>query len=156
MCPYTAMIWWGLGWEGIMEPTPQENMAFARRLLTDVVVSGDTDAVEAFITEDIADHILVFREDCECEPMNTVGWRVLPAADIGIKVEGMATTADRVAVRGPVTSTHRGPLMDRASTRASVEIAYMWDCRMKPDKSTSSGHCLTTSDATIRCNSQPA
>lgn len=106
----------------------QENASLVRRFLIDVVAGGDTDAIEAFITEDLGDHHLVFGDTSEREPVTMAGWRALTAADIDVTVEDVVATEDKVAVRATVTGTHRESLVDLASTGASFEIAYVWFC----------------------------
>lgn len=114
-----------------MESRSQENASLVRRFLIDVVAGGDTDAVEAFITEGLVDHHLVFGETNEREPVTMAGWRALAAADIDVTVEDVVATEDKVAVRATVTGTHRESLVDLASTGTSFEIAYVWFCRIE-------------------------
>lgn len=120
-----------LGWGDTMGSRSQENASLVRRFLTDIVAGGDTDAVEAFITDDLVDHHLVFGDTSEREPVTMAGWRALAAADIDVTVEDVVATEDKVAVRATVTGTYRESLVDLASTGASFEIAYVWFCRIE-------------------------
>lgn len=60
-----------------MDATSRENAALVRRFLTDVVVVGDTDAVEALLTGDTRDHDLVFGAGRRRDPVTVLGWRML-------------------------------------------------------------------------------
>lgn len=113
-----------------MRDTPQENAALVRRFLTDVVVGGDTDAVDSFLTDDAVDHNLVFGERRKPDATTTLGWRVLAAADVDVDIDDVVATGERVAVRATVTGTHTESLMDLAPTGASFEIGYVWFCRI--------------------------
>lgn len=124
----------GLGCGGpgyTMTTTREENAALVRRFLTDVADGGDTDAVEAFVTDDIADHHLVFgaNQDRECE-VTTLGWSVLAGADVAIDIEEVIAGDEKVAVRATVKGTHRESLLDLVPTGAPFEIAYVWFCRI--------------------------
>ena len=112
-----------------MRNTPQENAALVRRFLTDVVIGGDTDAIDAFLTDDPVDHNLVFGERRERDAMTRLGWRVL-AADVDVDVDEVVATGERVAVRATVAGTHTESLMDLAPTGASFEIDYVWFWRI--------------------------
>lgn len=114
-----------------MAGTPRENAALVRRFLTDVVVGGDTDAVEGFLTREVTDSNLVFGQASGNEPVTALGWRVLAAADIDVVLEDTVATDHQVAVRATVTGTHRESLMDLAPTGRSFEIAYAWFCRIE-------------------------
>lgn len=113
-----------------MRNTPQENAALVRRFLTDVVVGGDTDAIDAFLTDDPVDHNLVFGDRRGRGAMTTLGWRVLAAADVGVDIDDVVATDERVAVRATVSGTHTESLMDLAPTGTSFEIDYVWFCRI--------------------------
>lgn len=113
-----------------MESTPQENAALVRGFLTDVVVGGDTDAVEAFLTDSVRTHNLVFGDGHGHGATTVLGWRVLAAADVKIAFEDVVATDETVAVRATVTGSHRESLMDLAPTGQSFEIAYAWFCRI--------------------------
>lgn len=106
--------------------TPRKNAALVRGFLIDVVAGGDTDAVDAFLTEDVVDHNLVFKNNRDHEAVIALGWRVLAAADVDIDIEEVIATADRAAVWGTVTGTHRESLLDLAPTGRSFEIACAW------------------------------
>lgn len=114
-----------------MAPTPRENAALVREFLTDVVSGGDTDAVSAFLAEDVIDHNLVFEGEQDHETVTVLGWRVLAAADVDITIVDVVATIDRVAVLGTVTGTHCESLMDLAPTGRSFEIACAWFCRIE-------------------------
>lgn len=113
-----------------MGTTPRENAALVRRFLTDVVIGGDIEAVDGFLTADVTDHNLVFEGTQGSETVTALGWRVLSAADVEIALEDVVATHDRVAVRATVTGTHRESLMDLAPTGRSFEIPYAWFCRL--------------------------
>lgn len=113
-----------------MARTSQENAALVRRFLLDVVGGGDTEAVEAFLSEDVVDHNLVFGNRQGREAVTALGWRVLAAADIDIEIVDVVATDDSVAIRGTVSGAHRESLMDLAPTGASFDIAYVWFCRI--------------------------
>ncbi|MFB6235620.1 MAG: ester cyclase [Halopenitus sp.] len=113
-----------------MRTTPQENAALVRRFLTDVVVGGDTDAIDTFLTDDPVDHNLVFGERRRQDAMMTLGWRVLAAADVGVEIDDVVATGEQVAVRATVIGTHTKSLMDLAPTGASFEIDYVWFFRI--------------------------
>lgn len=110
--------------------TPQENAALVRRFLIDVVAGGDTDAVDTLLSENVTDYNPVFGNGRGQEPVTTLGWRILAAANVDIDVDDMITAGDRVAVRGSVSGIHRESLVDLAPTGASFEIAYVWFCRI--------------------------
>lgn len=114
-----------------MTTTREENAALVRRFLTDVVAGGDTDAVGVFLTDDVADHNLVFGADRgrECEA-TSLGWSVLAGADVDIDIEELVAVGERVAVRATVMGTHRESLLDLAPTGMPFEIAYVWFCRI--------------------------
>lgn len=113
-----------------MGTTPQENAALVRRFLIDIVAGGDIDAVDAFVSEDVVDHNLVFEDGSEGQAVTTLGWKILAAADVDIDIEDVVATGERVAVRATVTGTHRESLMDLAPTGETFEIAYVWFCRI--------------------------
>lgn len=113
-----------------MTTTPRENAALVRRFLTDVVSGGDTDAVSAFLTDDVSDHDLVFGDGGDRTGATAVGWRVLAGADVSIDVEDVVASEDEVAVRGTVSGSHRESLIDLAPTGTSFEIAAAWFCRI--------------------------
>jgi len=113
-----------------MRNTPQENAALVRRFLTDVVGGGDTAAIDAFLTDDPVDYNLVFGETAGQDAMTTLGWRVLAAADVGVDIDDIVATGERVAVRATVTGTHTESLVDLAPTGASFEIDHVWFCRI--------------------------
>jgi len=114
-----------------MLPTTRENAALVRRFLTDVVVGGDTDALDAFVTEDVVDHNLVFGDGHGREVVTALGWSVLAAADVDVEIEDVVAADDKVAVRATVTGIHEQSLMDLAPTGASFEIGYVWFCRIE-------------------------
>lgn len=122
--------------EDTMAATPRENAALVRGFLTDVVGGGDTDAVSAFLAEDVIDHNLVFEGDHDHETASVLGWRVLAAADVDITIGDVVATTDRVAVLGTVTGTHRESLMNLAPTGRSFEIAHAWFCRIEDGRLT--------------------
>lgn len=113
-----------------MHSTPQENAALVRGFLTDVVVGGDTDAVDAFCSADVNDHHLVFGAGQGRGAATVLGWRVLAATDVDVAIEDVVATGETVAVRATVTGTHRESLIDLAPTGRSFEIAYAWFCRI--------------------------
>lgn len=114
-----------------MTTRPEENAALVRRFLTDVVAGRDTDAVEAFVTEDVADRNLVFGIDQARErEMTALGWRVLAGTDVDIDIEQVVASGEQVAVRATASGTHRESLLDLAPTGCSFEIAYAWFCRI--------------------------
>jgi len=113
-----------------MQNTPEENAALVRRFLTDVVAGGDTAAVDVLLTEESTDHNLVFGEQQGHDAVTTLGWRVLAGADVGIEVDSVVATHERVAVRATVTGTHTESLMELAPTGVSFEIDYAWFCRL--------------------------
>ncbi len=114
-----------------MPTTPEENAALVRRFLTDVVAGGDTDAVETFLTPDVADRNLVFGIDRAGQREATaLGWRVLAGTDVDIDIEQVVASSEQVAVRATATGTHRESLMDLAPTGCSFDIAYAWFCRI--------------------------
>lgn len=113
-----------------MHATPRENAALVRGFLTDVVVGGDTDALDAFLAEDVRDHNLVFGDGREHGAATVLGWRVLAAADIDVAIEDVVATRESVAIRATVSGTHRESLMDLAPTGRAFEIAYAWFCRI--------------------------
>lgn len=114
-----------------MGPTPQENTALVRRFLGDVLVGGDTDAVEAFVAEDGVDHNLVFRSDPADESVVDVGRAVLAAADVDVEVHEIVADQSRVAVRATVRGTHSESILDLAPTGERFEIACVWFCRVE-------------------------
>lgn len=114
-----------------MAGTPRENAALVRGFLTDVVSGGDTDAVSAFLAEDVVDHNLVFEERDDHETVSALGWQVLAAADVDITIDDVVAATDQVAVLGTVTGTHCESLMDLAPTGRSFEIACAWFCRIE-------------------------
>lgn len=113
-----------------MEPATRENAALVRGFLTDVVAGGDVAAASVFLAEDVVTRHPVFENGGSREAISELGWRVLAAADVDIHVADVVATADRVAVRGRVTGTHRESLMDLAPTGAAFEIAAAWFCRI--------------------------
>lgn len=113
-----------------MTTTPQENAALVRRFLTDVVEGGDTDAVSAFLTENVTAHNLVFEDGRDREEMTALGWRVLASADITIDIADVVAAEEAVAVRGMVSGMHQESLMELAPTGKSFTIAYVWFCRI--------------------------
>jgi predicted ester cyclase len=117
-------------WGRIMPPKTREHAALVRRFLTDVIVGGDTDALDAFVTEDVVDHNLVFGDGRGRETVTMLGWSALAAADVDVETEDVVAADDTVAVRATVTGTHEQSLMDLAPTGAAFEIAYVWFCRI--------------------------
>lgn len=117
-----------------MAPTPQENAALVRRFLTDAVAGGDVDGVGTFVTDGVVDHDPVFGDASAHEAVTAAGWSALAAATVEIDVEDVVATEDRVAVRGTVTGTDCGSLVDPASSGESFEIAYAWFCRIEDGK----------------------
>lgn len=114
-----------------MAITPRENAALVRRFLTDVVGSGDTDAVSVFLADDVVVHNLVFGDDRRRAGATALGWKVLAAADVEVEIVDVVASVERVAVRASVTGTHSESLMDLAPTGASFEIAAVWICRIE-------------------------
>jgi len=115
-----------------MTTTPQENAALVRRFLTDVVAGGDIDALDAFVTEDVVDHNLVFGGGRNREMADVIGQSVLAAvSDVDFVIEDVVTEGDIVAVRATVGGTHEGSLFDLAPTGESFEIAYAWFYRIE-------------------------
>jgi len=122
------------GREGIgdtMRNTPEENAALVRRFLTDVVAGGDTAAADIFLTEDSTDHDLVFGERQGRDAVTTLSWRILAGADVGVEIDEVVATHERVAVRATVTGTHTEPLLELAPTGVSFEIDSAWFCRLR-------------------------
>lgn len=113
-----------------MAATPQENAALVRGFLTNVVAGGDTDAVSVFLTDDVAEHNLVFGDETEREGMTALGWRVLASAEVTIDITNVVAADDSVAVHGTVSGRHCESLMDLAPTGESFTIAYAWFCRI--------------------------
>jgi predicted ester cyclase len=115
-----------------MTTTQQENAALVRRFLTDVVAGGDVDAIDAFVSEDVAEHDLVFRDGRTREETDVTGHSVLPAVgDVELDIEELVAADDAVAVRATVSGTHRGSLLDLAPTGETFEIAYAWFYRIE-------------------------
>lgn len=117
-----------------MGTTPQENAALVRRFLSDVVAGGDTDAVDAFVAEDLVEYNLVFGNGDGREGATELGWKVLAGADVDVAVEDAVATERKVAVRATVSGRHEESLMDLAPTGESFEIAYVWFCRVADDR----------------------
>lgn len=118
-----------------MSPTPQENTALVRRFLSDVLVAGDTDAVDAFLAEDGVDHNLVFQRDRD-ERIGEVGRAVMASADVDVEIHGIVADQERVAVRASVTGVHSESLLDLAPTGERFEIACVWFCRVEAGRIT--------------------
>lgn len=114
-----------------MHVTPRENAALVRGFLTDVLVGGDTDAVDAFLADDARDHNLVFEARERRVAATVLGWRVLAAADVDVAIEDVVATRESVAIRATVSGVHRESLMDLAPTGQAFEIAYAWFCRIE-------------------------
>lgn len=115
-----------------MPPTPQENTALVRRFLTDVVAGSDNDALGAFVTDDAVDHNLVFGDSKTRRTTDAMDQSVLAAiGDIDLEIEDIVAADDTVAVRATVSGTHQGSLLDLTPTGKSVEIAYVWFCRIE-------------------------
>lgn len=111
--------------------TPRENAALVRRFLSDVIVGGDTSAVDALLAADVADHNLVFGSGQNRTSLTTLGWRILAGADVDVEIDDLVATGDRVAVRATVTGAHEESLMDLAPTGRPFEITYVWFCRVE-------------------------
>ena len=117
-----------------MGTRPRENAALVRRFLGDVVAGGDTDAVDAFVAEDLVEYNLVFGDGDEREGVTELGWQVLASADVDVDVAEVVATDEMVADRGWVSGRHEESLMDLAPTGATFEIAYVWFCRVADDR----------------------
>lgn len=89
-----------------MTGTPEENAALTRRYLSDVVAGNDRAAADAFLTDDVVVHDLVFGGEVDCAA-SVFGSTVLTAADIDIDIEAVVATPDRVAVRTTVSGSHQ-------------------------------------------------
>lgn len=113
-----------------MEPVTLENAALVRGFLTDVVAGGDVAAADVFLAEDVVTRYPGFEDGGDRGAISELSWRVLAGADVDIDVTDVVATADRVAVRGRVTGTHRESLMDLAPTGTAFEIAAAWFCRI--------------------------
>ncbi len=107
-----------------------ENAALVRRFLTSVIVEGDTDALDAFVTEEIGNHNLVFGDGHICEAVTALGWSVLAAVDVDVKIEDVVAAYDKVAARATVAGTHKRSLMNLAPTGSSFEVGYVSFCRI--------------------------
>ena len=110
--------------------TPKENTALVRRFLTDVVAGDDLDALDAFVTDDVVDHNLVFGTRRDRKPVARGRAMLAAVADIDVSIDELIAEGDTVAVRATVSGRHEGPLLDLAATGAPVEIAYVWFYRI--------------------------
>jgi predicted ester cyclase len=123
-------VLWGRGWT--VTSTPAENAALVRRFLTDVVAGGDHDALDAFVTDDVVDHNLVFGDEEARNAGDVFGQSVLAAVgDVGVEIEEVVAADSIVAVRATVSGSYRRSLLDFAQTRPSFEIAYAWFYRIE-------------------------
>lgn len=113
-----------------MATPPKQNAALVRGFLTDVVGGGDTDAVPAYLAEDVVAHNLVFGDDGDRGPVTRLGWHVLAGASVDVRIADVIPRAEMVAVRGSVRGIHSESLMDLAPTGASFEIPHVWFCRV--------------------------
>lgn len=119
-----------------MGTTQRENAALVRRFLSDVVAGGDTDAVDAFVADDLVEYNLVFGDAEGREGVTELGWKVLAGADVDVTVADVVASRERVAVRATVSGTHEESLVDLAPTGVAFEIAYVWFCRVVGDEIT--------------------
>lgn len=114
-----------------MVSTPEENAALVKELLTNVVASGDTDAVGIFLSEDAVDRQPVFGHGVGSEMVGSRYWKALAAADVQITIGDVVAADENVAVRGILTRHHRESVHDRKSIRRPFETAIVWFCRIE-------------------------
>ncbi|MFB6187815.1 MAG: ester cyclase [Halobacteriaceae archaeon] len=114
-----------------MSNPAQENEALIRRFLSDVVAGDDTAAIDAFTTEDFADHNLVFGKRDGSGQIQPFGLMALPTANIDITIDDIIATENRLAVRTTVTGVHTGSLIDIGITGSPFEIAYILFCKIE-------------------------
>lgn len=117
-----------------MAPTTQENIALVREFLNEVVAGGDTDALDIFLSDEADDHQLVLDGGLRATSRSSTVSRVLAASDVEISIDDTVAAADRVAVRGTVTGTHRESLADVAPTGRSFAISFAWFFRVENGK----------------------
>lgn len=115
-----------------MTTTPQENTALVRRFLTDVVAGSDRDALDAFVTDDVVDHNLVFGDGQQCGTVDVLGQSPLAAiSDVELDIEDIVAAGDTVAVRATVRGRYERSLLDLAPSGGSIDIAYVWFYRIE-------------------------
>src|SRR5262245_47260865 len=102
----------------------EQNKANAARL-NEVFVTGDTDALNEFVAEDVVDH--------NPQPGQAPGRDALVEAvrlyhvwfsDLEITIEEAAAENDVVAITGVVSGTNTGELMGRPATGKRVTFSY--------------------------------
>lgn len=115
-----------------MAPTPEEHVAHVRRFLTDVVAGGDVDAFDAFVTDNVSRHDLVFGENPLDENAKAACLAVLAAAtEVDVTIEDTVAQGDLVAVRTTVSGTMNGSLLALGPRAESFEITHVWFYRFE-------------------------
>ena len=104
---------------------PEENTSLVRRFLTDVVAGGDSDALGAFVDDDVASHDLAVGSSVGVDGAGSMGRGILAAADVDVDNVETVAEDDLVAVRAVLTGTVRGLPVDLASTGESFEIPHV-------------------------------
>lgn len=119
-----------------MDKSAHENAALVRRFLIDIVGGGDTDAIDVLVSNELAEHNLLFGNSHDQAGVNSLGWRVLSEADVSADVDDVVARENRVAVRGRLTGIHSERWMNLPPTENEFEIAYIWFCRVKDGRIT--------------------
>ena len=120
-----------------MKPTRQERTAHVRHFLTDVVSDRDLNALEAFVTEDLDAHDLVFGDGgrSKAGSVHTMGQAVLGmATDVAVTVDDLVADGDVVAVRATVRGDQERSLLTPAAPEGPFEVPCVWFFRFEGDR----------------------
>lgn len=107
-----------------MTTRANENAALVRRYLADVVAADDRSAADAFLDTDATVHDPVFGAGAG-------GWLAPADGTVEVEVRDVVATADRVAVRGVVRSSHRTAPDRLPIAEGRFEIVQSWFCRVE-------------------------
>lgn len=111
-----------------------ENEEIVRRFAEEFINERNTDTVEEFLAEDIADYT-PFGEttgrDAVVETAKTI-WTAFP--DFAVTLQDVVAEGDTVAVRMTQRGTHEGPLMGIEPTGKAFEIEALGFARLEDGK----------------------
>jgi steroid delta-isomerase-like uncharacterized protein len=110
----------------------EENKAFARRILEDLVVKMDYDKIDEYFAADVIVHVPFLEMPPGREGIRAL-YRSFPGAiaDVDLRFEDQIAEGDRVVTRWSSTFTHIGDLFGVPATGKRVNQSGMMVYRIK-------------------------
>lgn len=103
--------------------SPEENKAFVRRFVEEVLNKGKLDIIPVFIAVDCVEHIPTIGQGAGCEGMKQAYAILLSAfPNLHYTIEDMVAEGDKVAWRWTMSGTHKGVYLGLQPTGRDIVV----------------------------------